>query len=109
MWNYYRASNLYWLWKAHEGEGNPADAERYHRLWDSYSRELTKSLGEQTVAFLLQLCDEALVKTWAAIDPSKIDDVLLPSPAPLLSFAAVGRNDPCPCGGGKKFKRCHGG
>ena len=25
------------------------------------------------------------------------------------SFAAgVGRNDPCPCGSGKKFKRCHG-
>jgi hypothetical protein len=21
---------------------------------------------------------------------------------------AVGRNDPCPCGSGKKFKRCHG-
>ncbi len=23
--------------------------------------------------------------------------------------AKVGRNDPCPCGSGKKFKRCHGG
>jgi uncharacterized protein len=23
--------------------------------------------------------------------------------------ASTGRNDPCPCGGGKKFKRCHGG
>jgi len=23
-------------------------------------------------------------------------------------FAKVGRNDPCPCGSGKKFKRCHG-
>jgi preprotein translocase subunit SecA len=23
-------------------------------------------------------------------------------------FAQVGRNDPCPCGSGKKFKRCHG-
>ena len=23
-------------------------------------------------------------------------------------FANVGRNDPCPCGSGKKFKRCHG-
>ena len=23
-------------------------------------------------------------------------------------FAAVGRNDPCPCGSGLKFKRCHG-
>jgi preprotein translocase subunit SecA len=23
-------------------------------------------------------------------------------------YAHVGRNDPCPCGSGKKFKRCHG-
>jgi len=23
-------------------------------------------------------------------------------------FARVGRNDPCPCGSGKKFKKCHG-
>jgi len=24
------------------------------------------------------------------------------------ALAASGRNDPCPCGSGKKFKRCHG-
>jgi uncharacterized protein YecA (UPF0149 family) len=24
------------------------------------------------------------------------------------SFATSGRNDPCPCGSGKKFKKCHG-
>src|SRR2546426_1031554 len=23
-------------------------------------------------------------------------------------YARVGRNDPCPCGSGKKFKKCHG-
>ena len=23
-------------------------------------------------------------------------------------FENVGRNDPCPCGSGKKFKHCHG-
>ena len=23
-------------------------------------------------------------------------------------FAGVGRNDPCPCGSGKKYKNCHG-
>ncbi|MGE4340901.1 MAG: SEC-C metal-binding domain-containing protein, partial [Pigmentiphaga sp.] len=23
-------------------------------------------------------------------------------------FARVGRNEPCPCGSGKKFKHCHG-
>jgi uncharacterized protein YecA (UPF0149 family) len=22
--------------------------------------------------------------------------------------ASVGRNDPCPCGSGQKYKRCHG-
>jgi len=25
-----------------------------------------------------------------------------------LAFAGVGRNDLCPCGSGKKFKKCHG-
>jgi uncharacterized protein len=25
------------------------------------------------------------------------------------AFARAGRNDPCPCGSGLKFKRCHGG
>jgi hypothetical protein len=24
-------------------------------------------------------------------------------------LTSVGRNDPCPCGSGQKFKRCHGG
>ncbi|MGO1971493.1 MAG: SEC-C metal-binding domain-containing protein [Propionibacteriaceae bacterium] len=23
-------------------------------------------------------------------------------------FATAGRNDPCPCGSGRKFKQCHG-
>ncbi|GAA5784588.1 protein translocase subunit SecA [Chitiniphilus shinanonensis] len=27
---------------------------------------------------------------------------------PGVQFAGVGRNDPCPCGSGKKFKHCHG-
>jgi hypothetical protein len=27
----------------------------------------------------------------------------------LPSTPKVGRNDPCPCGSGKKYKRCHGG
>ena len=24
------------------------------------------------------------------------------------SIPKIGRNDPCPCGSGRKFKRCHG-
>jgi len=30
------------------------------------------------------------------------------SVAAKREFAKVGRNDPCPCGSGKKFKKCHG-
>ena len=29
-------------------------------------------------------------------------------PAGAGNWADVGRNDPCPCGSGKKFKKCHG-
>jgi preprotein translocase subunit SecA len=28
--------------------------------------------------------------------------------APLKSVPSVGRNEPCPCGSGKKYKHCHG-
>jgi uncharacterized protein len=31
-----------------------------------------------------------------------------PKPATRRVQAAPGRNDPCPCGSGKKFKKCHG-
>ena len=30
------------------------------------------------------------------------------SPAGATDFTGAGRNDPCPCGSGKKFKKCHG-
>ena len=29
-------------------------------------------------------------------------------PAPVTAGPRIGRNDPCPCGSGKKFKQCHG-
>jgi preprotein translocase subunit SecA len=29
-------------------------------------------------------------------------------PQPVRVEAKVGRNDPCPCGSGKKYKKCHG-
>jgi uncharacterized protein YecA (UPF0149 family) len=27
---------------------------------------------------------------------------------PVLAQNKAGRNDPCPCGSGKKYKKCHG-
>jgi preprotein translocase subunit SecA len=30
------------------------------------------------------------------------------NPKDPQSWGKVGRNEPCPCGSGKKFKHCHG-
>ncbi|HEV8633347.1 MAG TPA: SEC-C metal-binding domain-containing protein, partial [Chloroflexota bacterium] len=48
----------------------------------------------------------------AAADPTVGDlarSALAEVPEPQLPKAPpVGRNDPCPCGSGKKYKKCHG-
>lgn len=31
-----------------------------------------------------------------------------PKPQPVRAEQKIGRNDPCPCGSGKKYKNCHG-
>jgi len=53
-------------------------------------------------------------KKWANIAKSDLglaaaaDRTAEVDPTPLMR-GKVGRNDPCPCGSGKKFKRCHPG
>jgi preprotein translocase subunit SecA len=32
----------------------------------------------------------------------------VPKQSPIVNKEKVGRNDPCPCGSGKKYKKCHG-
>ena len=44
---------------------------------------------------------------WAVYDLYDIAQSLGPRVAPARS-EKVGRNDPCPCGSGKKYKKCHG-
>ena len=36
-----------------------------------------------------------------------IDEPFMPPQRPIRA-QAIGRNDPCPCGSGKKYKHCHG-
>jgi preprotein translocase subunit SecA len=33
---------------------------------------------------------------------------MAPGAVPVQDWNSVGRNDPCPCGSGKKYKKCHG-
>jgi SEC-C motif len=39
------------------------------------------------------------------VSPNALREI--PGAQPLLNHK-IGRNDPCPCGSGRKFKRCHG-
>ena len=44
--------------------------------------------------------------------PGRLAAAPAPAPAESLPFVRgerkVGRNEPCPCGSGRKFKHCHG-
>ncbi|MDR0370412.1 MAG: preprotein translocase subunit SecA [Prevotellaceae bacterium] len=41
-------------------------------------------------------------------DPTKTDTREKQRPEPVRVEKKVGRNEPCPCGSGKKYKNCHG-
>ncbi len=44
----------------------------------------------------------------AAMDATSAGPPAQANPAPVSSGPKLGRNDPCWCGSGKKYKRCHG-
>ena len=48
---------------------------------------------------------EAIAAASAAAGGAKAAQVVKDKDDP---YANVGRNDPCPCGSGKKYKKCHG-
>lgn len=45
---------------------------------------------------------------WAVYDLRQIWQSLGERVEPVRKAAEPGRNDPCPCGSGKKYKKCHG-
>jgi yecA family protein len=70
-------------------------------------RQLETAIGEETAWTAWNMIGELvpLIRDYWAFE-SALNDYLGPQPDnPELK---VGRNDPCPCGSGKKFKHCHG-
>jgi len=82
-------------------------AEGWRRMWDEPEEPDDSTTPELDESHIL---DE--------LDVSEDDDSALdlgdrgrpwsPSVPAINPFKSVGRNDPCPCGSGKKFKKCHG-
>jgi SEC-C motif-containing protein len=71
---------------------------------------------EGTVEFIATYKDHDLVKPHHEISSFRkldgnwyfVDGELVPPVTEVRSQPKVGRNDPCPCGSGKKYKKCCG-
>jgi len=66
---------------------------------------------QDRAAEILALCQDNDIQVLVGVEPDKTEDIsdverILAPPTPALAGPKVGRNDPCPCGSGKKFKKC---
>ncbi len=62
-------------------------------------------------AEIVNLCDKNGWQVIVGIEPDKPEDIsdverLINPPKPIIKSATIGRNEPCPCGSGKKYKHC---
>lgn len=71
--------------------------------------EMIKSIQEDTVRFLyhVEMPDKMERKRVAKVmgTNQEGEDV---KQKPIVKGKKIGRNDPCPCGSGKKYKKCCG-
>jgi SWIM/SEC-C metal-binding protein len=72
-------------------------------------RVCTQRKGEEIVS----ICNRLGWKVIVGVEPDQEEDIsdferLLHPQRPVKSEAAPGRNDPCPCGSGRKYKKCCG-
>ena len=92
--------------------------ELFGQLLDSVKNEVTRVLmtvqiqsGEQMqeAAHAIEEKAEHIDNvTYSAPDETGEQHVTTADGFDMSQFAGVGRNDPCPCGSGKKYKQCHG-
>jgi tetratricopeptide (TPR) repeat protein len=66
--------------------------------------ELLEAAGREDEAALIAERERERERRWRAETPLSSEPVEA-KPQPV---ARVGRNEPCPCGSGQKYKRCHG-
>ena len=64
--------------------------------------------GSAHAAQMMRQAEPQLRAMGAKVDYSSIDSFATVGPYGERRVVKVGRNDPCPCGSGKKYKQCHG-
>ena len=93
--------------------------ELFGQLLDAVKNEVTKTLMtvridsgdqiEQAAQAIEERAEQISNVTYTAPDESGEAQTVAADMAGMQpAFGPVGRNEPCPCGSGKKFKHCHG-
>ena len=73
--------------------------------------EMIDTIDEETTRFILNVeirTQEDIEREQVAKETATNQDDSLPNEPKVRKEKKVGRNDPCPCGSGKKYKNCHG-
>jgi SWIM/SEC-C metal-binding protein len=66
---------------------------------------------EERAQRVLEFCNKHEIVVIVGIEPDKSEDITdieraISAREPSRAAPKIGRNDPCPCGSGKKFKKC---
>ena len=69
--------------------------------------EMTHSISEDTVTYLFHVQNPDRLERKRVAEPLSTSSDEPRKPI-VNKEKKIGRNDPCPCGSGKKYKRCHG-
>jgi preprotein translocase subunit SecA len=71
-------------------------------------KEMIDNIQEEVAKYIMKAHVEANVERKAVAEGQAVDPKASNERKPVRREVKVGRNDPCPCGSGKKFKQCHG-
>ncbi|MCU7371979.1 preprotein translocase subunit SecA [Paucibacter sp. O1-1] len=90
--------------------------ELFSQLLDVVKMEVTRTLlnvriqSQEEVARAAEAIEERAehISNVTYTHPNEDGSVSQDAAEPAAQYAHVGRNDPCPCGSGKKYKACHG-
>lgn len=101
------------IWMRSRAQKDPK--QEYQREAFELFEQLFVRIQDEIVRYIAQLnliLPEGWKEAQEAQDQAVLDNAIYQSSDedgnPQVQFAGAGRNDPCPCGSGKRFKDCHG-
>ncbi|MEF3305175.1 preprotein translocase subunit SecA [Paenibacillus sp. GYB003] len=72
-------------------------------------QEMIESIQEEVAKYIMKAHVESNLERQVVAEGQAVDPKLeAEGKQPVRTEDKIGRNDPCPCGSGKKYKQCHG-